>query len=116
MITGEQNGGEKHQAELDFQSGKTNIILCNLTAGSKGFTLDKANHKIFINQSWTPAENQQAIFRFMDVKDKNTTKNPVIINLVSKNSIEEYILEALENKVSKTNIINNFENYIKEDT
>lgn len=100
---------------------ESKILIANIKCIKEGITLDKIDTLIFIDRSWSPADNEQAIMRFLpttsaDIRDRNKQ----IIDLVSftkevKNtflninfgSIDEYVVDTLYLKKELSVNINN---------
>lgn len=121
MITGEFTSDEKTKQAKNFQEGKTNVIMLNTVAGSTGWTLDRANTTIFTNQDWNPTNNIQISKRMMPVKEENNRGDKEIIYLrVERDgkeegamSMDDFVAYALENKLDKTEIVNNYTKWLK---
>lgn len=120
LITGET----KNKTELanEFQQGKYDIVLANIQSGSKGITLDRADTMIFLDEDWKPDENIQAIERFtptspdkvkfrkvyrLQIQDTFELNNKIIY------SMDKYINDVVNNKISQTQLINNFKEIFK---
>lgn len=88
-----------------FQSGKIDILLCNIIAAGTGLTLDRADTILFLDKDFNPANNEQAEDRIVP-----TTKeryHPInIISLVCQGTTDERVNEILENKEDLTKLIN----------
>lgn len=106
LLIGETSSINRNKAVKDFQNKKIKILFCNTIAGGKGWTLNKADAIIFLNRDWNPANNEQAEARMnayiKEIKDKK------IIDVVIKNTIETYLIEAINNKWSQTEIVNKY--------
>lgn len=95
-LTGEIPPEARHLAVSAFQSGKADVALCTLGASSEGIDLFAASTAVFLQRSYKAGESKQAearIHRHGQTADKVT-----IIDLVSKNTVDEHVLEALEDK------------------
>ena len=88
-----------------FQNGKIDILLCNIIAAGTGLTLDRADTILFLDKSFSPADNEQAQDRIVP-----TTKeryHPInIISLVCADTVDERINDILDRKEDLTKIIN----------
>jgi SWI/SNF-related matrix-associated actin-dependent regulator 1 of chromatin subfamily A len=58
------NGGvsieKRTKIEDDFQSGRTRLIIGNISAMNLGLTLTRATRVVFVEYDWTPSANEQA--------------------------------------------------------
>lgn len=117
MITGETK--DKFKVANDFQNGVYDIILANIDAGSEGITLDKADTMIFLDEDWRPEKNLQAIERFTPITPDRIKPREVIRLMIdysvvvegkSISSMDDYIRMVNENKLTQTEIINEFKN------
>lgn len=105
MITGEMTNQQKQQAAEDFQSGKTDVLLCNIISAGTGFTLDRGEVIIFTDKAWNPSDNEQAEDRITPTTEANNHKH-TIISLVCAKTIDEHIENVLSKKQNLTAIIN----------
>lgn len=114
FITGEVPK-EERQKQIDIlqNSKDRNLMICNITAANTGYTMDKVKTMIFVDRSWNPTENEQANFRFIPTQKTQIKEARTIIDLVCEDTIDEYIRNAFENKLSKTEIVNNFNDWLK---
>ena len=105
MIHGEMDNKSKNQAAQDFQSGKSDVLLCNIISAGLGFTLDRAETVIFTDKAWNPAENEQAEDRIIPVsQERNHSVN--IISFTCSDTVDERIDRIVANKRSLTDVIN----------
>ena len=81
-----------------FQSGETNLIICNIQAASEGVTLSRADRIVMVEASWVPGTIHQASDRGI-IRD--STMEPLKVDILTiHNSIDEYVLKrALEKSV-----------------
>ena len=108
LLTGEQTAEQKKKNVEAFQSGKTNVILANIQAGSVGWTIDRANTMIFLNRSFIPVDNQQAEARFLNTRPDMPNKNKTIIDLVNNKSRDLDLLEVYHGRLTLIDVINNY--------
>lgn len=97
LIVGGQNTYDRQNNIDDFQKGKTQVILCTMSAGNVGVTLTRADTLVFMQRSWSIIDNSQAedrIHRIGAEKHENIT----IIDLISQDTFEEEQLDVLEEK------------------
>lgn len=117
LINGSLSAKEKMSRITEFRTGSTNILI-GTNAMNYGINLPEANMCICLDQSWTPdVENQ----RYGRVHRANSNHDVVnVINLLSKNSIDEQILHVLQTRQESINNIienskqtNNFQNEVE---
>lgn len=108
LLTGEQSAEQKKANVEAFQSGKSNVILANIQAGSVGWTIDRANTMIFLNRSFIPVDNQQAEARFLNTRPDMPNKSKTIIDLANNNSRDLDLLDVYEGKLTLIDVINSY--------
>jgi hypothetical protein len=91
-------GGSKanrRQAVRAFQRGEVDVLCATLDTISEGLTLTVADQVIFVERSWRPSRNEQALRRIHRIG----TKRPVsAIDLVTRKSSDERVLAVLAAK------------------
>lgn len=85
---------ERKSVIQSFQKGKARVIVMTTTAGGVAITLDKANTVIFMDETWSPADQEQAENRIRSLNNPQTT----IYTLRSKTTIDQYIMEIVMEK------------------
>jgi superfamily II DNA or RNA helicase len=107
-IYGEQTQAERMKVIEDFQSNKTNIIVCNIKAGGIGISLHDTNgtnpRASLISPTWSSIDLVQALGRIHRAGGK--TKSLQRIIYVAE-TVEEKIAEKLKGKLLNINSINN---------
>lgn len=79
----------------DFNDGKAQAIVCQISAASEGISLHTATHVVFAEISWNPADNEQCYKRV----HRRGQKNKVLAHyLVVKNSLDDRILKNVLTK------------------
>lgn len=86
---------DRQDAVNRFQNGEAKIFVATIKAGGLGINLTKGSIAVFLDKDWTPANNNQAIDRLHRIGQED---NVTVVELLAKNTIEEYIEEMLENK------------------
>lgn len=94
-ITGETPAKDREKAIEAFQTGETNIILCNFQAGGIGITLTASCNVVLAELDYSPATISQAVARADRIGQKSTVN---IYYLMIENSLEDSIMEILVNK------------------
>lgn len=74
---------------------KVQMLIGNVQVAGTGFTLTAAQDAIFLEYPWTPGELSQSEDRIHRIGQKGATS---IYYLVAKNTLEEDILELIEEK------------------
>ncbi len=92
VITGLTSKEERHGIVKTFQSGKgSRLIIGNYLACGLGLTLTRATRVIFVEQSWVPAENDQASDRAHRIGQRD---NVLVQYLVYEHSIDRTRVET----------------------
>ena len=104
LITGDQDAKEREVHMENFQSGKTQFILCTIAAGGTGITLTKGSTAVFLQRSWSMIENQQAEARVHRIGSE-VYDFIRIVDYVTKDSSEEIVFKAVEEKSNQLEYI-----------
>ncbi len=98
FITGDQNAQEKRASEMSFQNDPTvRVMIANRSAGGVGINLTAASYSIVYSRNFSLGEEIQSDarnYRAGSEKHAAITK----INLIARGTIEEDVIQALENK------------------
>jgi SNF2 family DNA or RNA helicase len=96
LITGAQSPAQRADAVARFQEGAVPLALVTLGAGGEGITLTAADTAVFLQRSWSLVQNLQAEDRIHRIGQLGESVN--ILDVVSANSIEAKVMEALAGK------------------
>lgn len=91
---------EKRQMNIDkfMNNPQCRVFVGNINAAGVGITLTSACEVAFLEQSWVPADNQQAVMRCHRIGQKN----PVRVRVFSLHqSIDEQIQQTLMRKAKE---------------
>lgn len=89
ILTGDTPGNQRLSLVQDFQKdGGNRVLLMTTTAGGVAITLDRADTVIFLDETWVPDDQEQAINRVHRISRIHDVQ---AIYIRSKNSIEDYI-------------------------
>lgn len=96
----------------EFQQNDTiKIFLISLKAGGVGLNLTAADYVFLLDPWWNPAAENQAIDRAYRIGQKN---NVFVYKFISKNTVEEKILQLQKHKLRIANdLISNEESFVK---
>jgi SNF2 family DNA or RNA helicase len=110
IISGNTNEDQRRKLELEFQDGAYDILLGNVEVIATYFTLSRAQQIIVLDPSLTYSTNTQMYDRFLPTtKEEAEDKElQLVTKLIIPGTIDEYLLKALDEKKSKTDIINNY--------
>merc|ERR1712055_1275716 len=89
---------ERAEVVKAFQSTKTGspkVLLLSLKAGGVGLNLTAVNHLLLLDPAWNPASEWQCFDRTHRLGQK---KDVTIYKYITKNSIEETMMEIQEKK------------------
>lgn len=95
-ITGKINKEQRQKAVEQFQND-SNIrgIICSISAAGVGLTLTEANHEIFVEMPWTPAETDQCEARAHRLGQKN---NVLVSYLLADKTLDVAKFNLVEKK------------------
>lgn len=107
---GDKSMNVRNEVHENFNNSLIKVLLVQNNAGGTGLRLQNADITIKVDLSWKPSDNEQIDGRMMNTSTI-TTKDKEVIVLYLKNSIDEYIKKALEEKMGRTTMVNNFKKY-----
>lgn len=96
VISGAESREQKDKAVTDFQTGKIDIILCNIKSGGVGITLTASSHVLFVEQNFSPALMNQASDRSHRIGQTASCVN--IVHLIASGTMDEKIRSILKEK------------------
>ena len=99
-----QTRNRKELVEKFESSNDTKVFLISLKAGGVGLNLTSANYVFILDPWWNPAVESQAIDRTHRIGQKN---NVFAYKLISKDTVEEKILELQKNKKTLSDAVIN---------
>lgn len=99
-IDGASNDGQKNDAIKAFQSGCTNIIICNSSAGGIGITLNRARYVVTAQIPFNPSDIEQWISR---ANRMGATEQTNISYFVVEKSLDEKVSSMLMSKAEDFN-------------
>lgn len=94
-ITGDVTPADRALNVERFQRKARRVLLLTVGAGSEGLTLSSANICVFLQRPWSFREYTQAAARITAV---GKTEPSIIIDVVTKDCVEQRVLEILDNK------------------
>lgn len=99
VVTGDTTHKQRRERIAAFQRGDGGRVFVGTIATlGESVNLHRANEGIFIDQSWNPAQNEQASDRYYRI---GQTRPTITTKLVAKDTVDEYnVLPALNNKES----------------
>lgn len=104
MITGAQDSTQRQQAIDDFQSGKLKYVLVTIAAGGVGLTLTAADTMVFLQRAYSSTAMTQAKSRAHRIGSE-IHESVKIVNYITRDSIEEAQIAALEDKAIRIETI-----------
>lgn len=97
LVTGAQSIYERQESVRRFQEGGLRVILLTLGAGAEGITLTRASRMLFMQESYSEIQNQQARDRIYRIGSEGHDSIQ-IIKQVTPGTIEENRLDLLATK------------------
>jgi SNF2 family DNA or RNA helicase len=105
VIDGSVSKANRQRIVDEFQKGTIDILLANIIAAGTGLTLDRADTIVFMDKSFSPADNEQAQDRIVPTTEDRY--HPInIISFVTEGTIDERINQILDRKDDLTKLIN----------
>jgi SWI/SNF-related matrix-associated actin-dependent regulator 1 of chromatin subfamily A len=96
MITGDTPNTTRDNYVKAFQTSKNHrVLVANIQAAGVGITLTSSSCVVFVEASWVPSDNDQAISRCHRVGQKRTVKP---YYFVVRDSLDHMILNAHQEK------------------
>lgn len=114
MITGDVPVEIRAQIKTAFQTGKIKRLLLQVDAGKEGLTLDTAEAIIFTDKYPPAGDILQAEDRFVATTEDKANKPHTIIELMIKGTYDEHLYKLVRDRLSETEVINDFKKYIEE--
>lgn len=96
VITGDTHQEFRRTIIDAFQTGALHGIALTIGAGALGITLTRAEHALFVDLSYTPAENAQAEDRL--VRIGSTAESVLITRMVADHAVDVRLTEILDEK------------------
>lgn len=111
IIHGGVQAKDRQKLVDNFQAGKIQHLLLQTTACKEGLTLDRADTEVFIDV-YPPSSNfSQAKDRAVATKPEHV-KDRVCYRLYIAGTFDEAIVHAVDNKLSASDVVNNFKKYV----
>lgn len=115
-LTGQTRSTDREAVVNEFQKNDDiNLFFISLKAGGVGLNLTKASYVVVLDPWWNPFIEKQAIARSHRI---GQTNNVMVTRFITKNTIEEKILQLQEKKKGLSNEIidiNAIPQYIEQD-
>ena len=97
LITGAQSQYERDQAVQRFQNGQIRVVMLTLGAGAEGITLTRSRTMLFMQESYSEVQNQQARDRVHRIGSERHDAIR-IIKQITPGTVEERREELLATK------------------
>lgn len=92
VLTGDTPDSRKDKDWRDFQDGQRRVFIANIKSGGVGIDLTRSHIVIFLDRSWSPADNKQAIDRL----DRNGQTTQVeVIYIEAEDTVDQEVEEKL---------------------
>ena len=110
MCIGSTSDKNRKKLQDDFNNKKYNILLANIDVIKEGMKFEQCNTMIVIDPTLVYTDNEQLEDRIIPTNKEVAAEKEKqqVINLIIKDSVDEYIYKQLKLKKSSTEIINNF--------
>jgi SNF2 family DNA or RNA helicase len=101
---GKTNKAERTASIEQFEDGDADVFLGNQQAGGSGITLIAASHVIYFSNNFRLRDRLQSEDRAHRIgQDKSVTYT----NIVAENTVDEYVVFALDEKIDVADVILN---------
>ncbi len=87
---------DRDAAVKRFQAGQAQIIILSIAVGGEGITLTHADTALFLEQSWSPAQQIQAEDRIHRISQQ--AQNVQIVVFETRDTVEQRVAAALKFK------------------
>lgn len=95
-LVAEMNDQKRYELWHDiWPTKKHRVFLCTLALGSESINLTSAHRAIFLDQSWSPAKNTQAIGR---VYRPGQTQRVQLIRIMAEGTVDHYVSDKIKEK------------------
>lgn len=101
-IVGGASQVSRDRSRDEFQSGQLDVLVGTLDSISEGLTLTRADCCIFVERSWKPYKNEQAMRRIHRI---GQTRPVSIIYLVTENALDAKISKLLKAKLDQQALV-----------
>jgi len=95
VMVGDTPSEERTDIIKRFQAGEVQVLLCTIQTGGVGITLTAADTAIFLDRSWSPADNRQAEDRLHRIGQKSAVQ---IIHLNAVGTVDQIVEDKLKSK------------------
>ena len=114
LMIGETSMKQRNILKLKFQENKFKVLLLNIDVGKEALTLDAASTIIFTDKYPPIGDIEQAEDRFIASTPEKANKPHKIYELMIKGTYDEQLYDLLLKRKSETDILNDYNRYIKE--
>jgi hypothetical protein len=95
LVDGSVSPKQRTEAIADFQAGRLAGLACNIDVAGTSITLTRACHALFVDQKWSPTENEQAEDRLARI---GQARGVLIHRLVADHALDRRVAELLDQK------------------
>jgi SWI/SNF-related matrix-associated actin-dependent regulator 1 of chromatin subfamily A len=96
VVVGGQSPVQTQDVVRRFQAGELKGVGLTIRAGGYGHTLTRASDVLFVDLSWVPSENRQAIDRVHRIGQD--ARRILVTRLVSDHPLDRHVLKLLDEK------------------
>ena len=96
VLVGSTPEAERKPIVRDFQAGRTRVLAMTLKTGGVGLNLQMASAGLFVDRSYSPDENLQALRRF--VRSGSVHKSVIVARMTSDHPLDRRLSEILDTK------------------
>lgn len=109
-LTGEDSTWAVERKLKRFNEGGTVNLICQMKKASMGMDLSAADTQIFFSKGWSALNQQQAYDRLVHPmkKDKPGFTGLLTIDLITENTVDQDLTNALDAKLDTANVMQEF--------
>lgn len=105
QIHGGVSEEDRAEAVRKFQAGEIDYLVGNASTGGVGLTMNRAEMMIYYSSTFSAIDRQQSLERATNIRDGQ--KNIAIVDLVMKDTVDEIVMAALNNKEDLASYVKN---------
>ena len=98
LITGSVPAAERTRIVAEFQAGRLCGVAGTIGAMGVGVTMTRAAQVLFVDESWTPAENAQARDRAHRIGQERSVN---VVRMIARHAVDERVSAVLAEKTER---------------
>ena len=101
---------QREKMRTDFQEGKYNILVGNISVLALGLNLSRGEQIIILDPSLIYSDNEQVGDRFIPTTEEEAIakEGQTIVRLLCNASVDIHVNKSLNKKMKETDIVNDY--------